>query len=191
VTVESVAARGRPRSAEADERILAAAVRQLRERGYSELSLEQVAVEAGVGKATLYRRYRNKADLATTALASVSAAELAKPLPEDTRAALVTQLKRIESAMSSVGFGVIATMLDERDPELLALHRERTIRRGRERNRWILQRAQERGEIRGDADLETAIEMLVGSMFARRLSGNKKGRWPEAAVDALLQGLAR
>jgi AcrR family transcriptional regulator len=185
------APRGRPRSLAADEGILAAAVDQLREHGYADLSIEQVAAAAGVGKATVYRRYRNKADLATAALASVSRIAFAGPLPGATAAALSEQLKRIEQALTTVGMGVIAAMLDERDPELLALHRERTIAAGRERIRSILRRGVERGELRADFDADVAVEMLVGSLLARRLTGSPAPGRPDRAVDALLRGLAR
>jgi AcrR family transcriptional regulator len=184
-------ARGRPRSAAADERILEVALEHLRERGYRDLSMEHVACDAGVAKATVYRRYRNKADLATAALALVSSAAFTKPLPEGTREALVEHLQRFERGIATVGLGTLGSLLDEDDPEALELHRERTIRRGQDRSRAILQRAQERGEIRADADVEIAIEMLVGSYFARRLAGREAPDWAEAAVDALLRGLAR
>ena len=183
--------RGRPRSAAIDERILAAALEHLRERGYHDLAIEQVACAAGVSKATVYRRYRNKADLATAALASVSAVRFRKPLPDGTRAALVEHLRRFESGVATVGVGALGSMLDERDPEALELHRERTVRPGVELARSVLQRAQERGEIRADADLDIAIEMLFGSFFARRLKGRDAPDWAEAAVDTLLAGLAR
>ena len=183
--------RGRPRSAAIDERILAATLEHLRERGYAELSVEQVACAAGVGKASVYRRYRNKADLAAAAIASVSAARFAKPLPDDTRGALVEHLRRFESGVAAVGIGALGSLLDERDPEVLELHRERTIRPGVELARSVLGRAQERGEIRADADLDIAIDMLFGSFFARRLRGRPARGWPEAAVDNLLAGLAR
>ena len=189
--MEAGTARGRPRSAEADERILGAALSQLRERGYGELSMERVAADAGVGKATVYRRYRNKADLATAALASVSGPRLARPLPDDTREALVEHLARFEQSLALVGMGVIAAMLEERDPELLELHRRRTIDRGRARSRAILERARERGELRPDFDPDTVMEMLIGSLMARRLTGNPAAGWPEGAVDTLLAGLAR
>jgi AcrR family transcriptional regulator len=183
--------RGRPRSAALDERILAVTLEHLRRRGYHDLSMEQVACAAGVGKATIYRRYHNKADLATAALASVSSEKFATPLPDDTRAALVEHLRRFESGVATVGMGALGSLLDERDPEALELHRERTIRRGEERSRAILRRAQERGEIRADADVDIAMEMLVGSFFARRLNGRDAPDWAAAAVDTLLAGLAR
>jgi AcrR family transcriptional regulator len=183
--------RGRPRSAAADERILEVALEHLRERGYRDLSMEQVACDAGVAKTTVYRRYRNKADLASAALALVSSAAFSDPLPDGTREALVEHLHRFERGIATVGLGALGSLLDERDSEALELHRERTIRRGQARSRAVLQRAQERGEIRADADLEIAIEMLFGSYFARRLAGREAPGWAEAAVDALLRGLAR
>ena len=189
--MEAGTTRGRPRSPEADERILGAALRQLRERGYGELSMERVAADAGVGKATVYRRYRNKADLATAALASVSGPWLARPLPDETRAALIEHLTRFEESLTLVGMGVIAAMLEERDPELLELHRRRSIERGRARSRAILERARARGELRPGIDPDTVMEMLIGSLFARRLTGNTDDGWPASAVDALLGGLAR
>src|SRR4051794_24200874 len=115
-------ARGRPRSTEADERILAAALEHLRERGYRELSIERVACAAGVSKATVYRRYRNKADLASAALAEVSSKRFDEPLPGDTRAALVAHLRGFEKGIATVGIGALGSLLDERDPEALELH---------------------------------------------------------------------
>ncbi|MEA2423015.1 MAG: hypothetical protein QOF55_2114 [Thermoleophilaceae bacterium] len=183
--------RGRPRSRRADAAILDAALRHLRTHGYDGLSMEQVAADAGVGKATLYRRYRNRADLASTALAAVTADEFERaPMPDATREALIDHLIRFERCTGQIGLDVVASLLGERsDPELLALHRERVVSRGRARARSILHRAQERDEIRADADLDAAMEMLIGSLFARRLAGRDGPGWPETAVDTLMRGL--
>ena len=186
----TTAVRGRPRSAEVDERILHAALDHLRDSGYRDLSIEQVAADAGVSKATVYRRYRDRADLASAALAVVSAAKLGPDLPGGTREALVELLGRLESGVARVGLGVLASFLDERDPTVLELHRERTIARGLGRARWVLERGRERGEIRADADLGAALHMLFGALFARRLSGDRSPRWRERVVDELLRGLA-
>jgi AcrR family transcriptional regulator len=189
--VEEPLRRGRPRSEEADEAILRVALRHLRERGYAELSMEGIAAEAGVGKATLYRRYRNKADLASAAFAAVTADAFEQPLIDDTREALVAHLRRFERGMGDIGLDVVASLLGERsDPELLELHRERVVSRGRARAVAILRRAQERGEIRADADVEASMAMLVGSLFAHRLAGTHGEGWAETAVDTLLRGLA-
>jgi hypothetical protein len=57
-------------------------------------------------------------------------------------------------------------------------------------SRQLLREAQDRGEIRPGADLDAAMELLVGSLFARALTGGHSPRpWPECAVDTLLDGL--
>lgn len=182
---------GRPRSEQADVAILDAALRQLRARGFAELSIEGVAAEAGIGKATVYRRYRNKADLASAAFASIASQQFDAAQPEGTRDALIDHMRRFERGTGEVGLDVIASLLGERsDPELLELHRERVVRRGRARAQAILRRGQERGELRADLDLDAAVEMLYGSLFARRLAGGTESDWPDAVVDTLFAGLA-
>ena len=66
---------GRPRDPETEQRILDAALRLLAEEGYSRMSLDGVAAEAGVSKPTIYRRWSSKADLATAALRGIQTAE--------------------------------------------------------------------------------------------------------------------
>lgn len=187
----AAAGRGRPRSSEVDRRILEVALGHLRRLGYSEMSMEHVAAEAGVGKATLYRRYRNKADLATMALASVTTPQFAAEPPDDTRDALLDHLARFERGVARGGLEVLAALVGKAsDPELLEMHRERVIKRGKGRGIAILERAQQRGEVRPDADLEAAVEMLVGSYFARRLAGGELAGWAATVVDMLLRGIA-
>lgn len=57
--------RGRPRSEDIDEAVLRAAASLFEENGYKDTSLEAIALKAGVGRPTLYRRWANKAALAT------------------------------------------------------------------------------------------------------------------------------
>src|SRR3954471_24540101 len=63
-----MATRGRPRRAEADAEILAAALAMLRAGGYRELSLDEVARRAGTAKSSIYRRWPSKAALAAEIL---------------------------------------------------------------------------------------------------------------------------
>ena len=71
---------GRPRDQRVSSAITAAAVRQLADLGYANVSMESVATEAGVARATIYRRYRDKADLITAAIAANISAQLATDL---------------------------------------------------------------------------------------------------------------
>ena len=183
--------RGRPRDEHTDDAILAATLRLLRGRGYRLLSVEGVAAEARVAKTTIYRRYRNKADLATAALATmVPVDQLARP-SDDPRRDLVAHLEEFETALEDVGIDVVGSLLaDAGEAEFLELHRRRIIRPRQQRSQQLLRRAQELGLIRPDADLDLVMEMLIGSFFARHLAGRKRPRrWAETAVATLWKGL--
>src|SRR5919199_601114 len=77
VTEQAVRRPGRPRSEEADRAIIDTTLDLLVEVGAAAMSIEQIAERAGVGKATVYRRWKNKGDLIVDALAT-----LMEPLPE-------------------------------------------------------------------------------------------------------------
>ena len=75
-------------------------------------------------------------------------------------------------------------------PELLSLFRERIVEPRRNEVREVLEHARERGELREDADVDAAVNMLVGSYYAHYLAGEPFSHdWPEAVVDAALEGL--
>ena len=61
--------RGRPRREGADEEILAIARDLLREKGYRDFTVDEVAARAGVAKTTVYRRWPSKGALAAAILA--------------------------------------------------------------------------------------------------------------------------
>ena len=62
---------GRPRDERADRAILRATLELMAETGAHELRMDDVARRAGVGKATIYRRYRSKGELITAAIAGL------------------------------------------------------------------------------------------------------------------------
>lgn len=166
---------GRPRNQETEQRILDTALRMLAEEGYSRMSLDAVAVEAGVSKPTIYRRWASKADLATAAVRTM---QLAEP-PVDTGSAsgdLVGVLENFcRSLMRPNGMSLIGTVLAEEahTPELLALFRERLVAPRRTMLRAILERARDRGELRPDADIDCAVSALVGAFYGRYLASSR------------------
>jgi AcrR family transcriptional regulator len=193
VTEPAVPARGRPRSAEADRAIFDATLRLLERDGYARMSMEHVAEEAGVGKTTIYRRYRDKADLVTGALAALRRAE-EPPDTGDTRADLVEMMRRFQGSKEQVqSMRITGTLFmeQERNPELLELFRDRIITPRRRQGIDVIERGIDRGDIRPEVDPALVVEMMVGSWFARQLNGRPfEGDWPSAVVDQIWPALA-
>lgn len=183
---------GRPRSPEVDRAILAAALRLLRDEGYARMSIERVAAEAGVGKTAIYRRYADKGDLLAAALVAVR--DIA-PVPDsgDSRADLVELIERVRAALEAAGMSMVGTLLveEKHNPMLLERFRERAIRPGRAQGRAVLERARARGELRPDADIELALDMVAGSYFARHLvGGGFPDDWSDRIGDAVWRSVA-
>lgn len=183
---------GRPRLTEVDQAILSAALRLIARDGYVGMTMDGVAEEAGVSKATIYLRFRHKPDLATAAIGELKV----RPAPEETGdlvADLRSRLTNWKRSVHELGLQIVGTMLTEeqRHPEFLQLLRERIMRPRRRLIREVLQHAIDRGEVRPDADLEVVIEMLFGSFYARQLAGADADTWPDDVIQTVLPGLAR
>jgi AcrR family transcriptional regulator len=140
--------------------------------GYARMSVDAVAAEAGVSKPTVYLRYPSKAALATAALAHVRE-QTAPGDTGDTRA----------------GHGRDRARREHHTPELFAEFRRRLVEPRRQMLQRVLERAQLRGELAAEADLETAVNMLVGSYYANYLAGSGPRDWPRPAVELILDGL--
>jgi AcrR family transcriptional regulator len=187
VEVDRVRPPGRPRDERATQAITDAALRQLSEHGYAGISMESIAGEAGVARATVYRRFRDKADLITTAIAANAGGQFPDDPSEDPRGDLVTYLEEFDERFGENCVEVIGTLLGSRQ-ELgaLALHRQRVIAPRTAYARGLLVRAQELGQLASDIDVDLAMEMLAGSVFARRVSGiPSPADWARRAVSMI------
>ena len=173
---------GRPRDPSIDGRVLEIARRQLAEHGYEGLSLAAVADEAGTTRPALYRRWPGKAELATAAIAALSAADSREPTG-DPYADLVAELKAFRNGVTRPdGLSLVGTMLQRgTDPGLLRLYRERIVIPRRTRLRTILQRAVTQGLVPG-GDLELAVASLTGSFYALALVGSIPAHWSDRAA---------
>ncbi len=183
--------RGRPRDERVSSAITTAALRQLEELGYAKVSMEGVASEAGVARATIYRRYQDKADLVTAAIAENSTSHLATTVSADPRGDLIAYLRDFDRRYAEGCLEVVGTLIGMREePRALDLHRQRVVAPRMAYTRALLQRAQELGELRPDADLDLALQMLTGSVFARRVAGTRsEDGWAERAVDTVWVGM--
>jgi AcrR family transcriptional regulator len=186
-----VRASGRPRSARIDEVVLRTTLRHLAERGYAGMSINAIAAELGVSKPTIYLRWPSKMELALAAVTSLYV-DRPEAATGDVRTDLVAHLRSVKRVHDTVGIGLAGSMLAEQrnNPGLISRFRERAVRPSRQRARRILLAGIRRGAIRSDADVNAAVNMLVGSLYAAYLTGDERTFDPEAVVDTLLAGLA-
>jgi AcrR family transcriptional regulator len=159
---------GRPRDAGAEPLILEATLELMREVGFGRLTVDAVAARAGVGKATIYRRWPSKSEL-VLASARCLVSDIEVPDTGSVRSDLQRHVRDIVTHMKSSPMGRIMPALAaeaRENPELDALLREFASDK-RRLVRQVLQRGRERGEIRSDVDLEVLIDLLAGPIFYR------------------------
>jgi AcrR family transcriptional regulator len=181
---------GRPRDARATESINAAALRQLAEVGYARMSMESVAAEAGVARATVYRRYADKAELVTAAMSE----RLGPPPVAGDRplAQLIRYVEEFDLRIAASCVEVVGCLLADRDdPETLSRHRERVVQPRVAALESLLEHARDLDLLRADADLGLVLHMLVGAVLARRVLGlpHEPG-WARRAVETACRGVA-
>ncbi len=186
---------GRPRSARADEAIIEAVLDLLTEGTPAEaISIEAVAGRAGVGKATIYRRWSNKEALLVDAVASVKG-ELPTLAGESVRDDLVTLLRPVGTVQHTRAGQIMPCLLSEmhRSPELYRIYQAITEPR-RELMREVLHRGIRQGELRADIDIEVVLAMLVGPLVAQAVlrwnPALERGTLPERLVEALWPAIA-
>ena len=138
---------GRPRNVAADREIIAATLRLLSREGYDGTSIEAVAAEAGVTRATVYRRYPTKADMVTAAVCAMSEAKDPGACP-DPRSTLIQLLRGFHECVGpNDGVGIAASLYLQRHehPEMLDSFRERVIHPTRRQMEAVLKLARDQG----------------------------------------------
>jgi AcrR family transcriptional regulator len=182
---------GRPRNERASEAITGAALRQLDELGFGQMTMESIALEAGVSRATIYRRYRDKADVVTAAIAA-SAVPAASGRVVEPRRDLVRFLEALDGRFAESCLEVIGGLVGDRSsPHALEMHRQRVVKPRSDYALSLLEEARRRGELAEDANLPLAMHMLAGSVFFRRVGGHQASPgWAEEAVAAIWRGMA-
>jgi AcrR family transcriptional regulator len=163
---------GRPRNPGLDRAILAAAEQQLRELGYARMSLESVAAAAGTTVPSVRRRFRDKAGLAASVIASLRIADLPAAAGAPRARALAVLRNFHDNLRRPDSMAIVGTLLAEErhHPELLSAFRSRLVEPRRALLRDALADAIQAGELPQSADPEVLASMLIGSFYARYLA---------------------
>jgi AcrR family transcriptional regulator len=184
---------GRPRSEEAHQAILRATLELLGQVGFSGLTVEGVASRAGVGKATIYRRWPSKLPLVVEAFHALP------QLEEVDTGHLATDLKQMlrsylhlfnETPLAAV----LPSLAGERrhNPELSELL-DPVLRHRRRPLVIALERAQRRGELPVDLDLDLAADLVVGPIAVRLFFTGRRiqPKLVDPMVEMALDGIRR
>jgi AcrR family transcriptional regulator len=186
--------RGRPRSEQADRAIMAATLELLAEKGIAGMSIEEVASRAGVGKATIYRRWSSKGALALDAF--LAEFQQQQPLPDSgsLRGDLLASLRAWVRAVTRTAVGrILADLIGEmqHDKDLAVSYRAQVLEPLRQQHRIMLDRAIARGEIPASTDREVALDLMFGAAQHRLLLGHLPltDRFVQQVVDMIVAGI--
>jgi AcrR family transcriptional regulator len=160
------------RSERAHRAILQAAKELLDEQGYAATSIDQIARRAGVGKQTIYRWWPSKAPLVLEAHAEQAAERIGTPDTGDLRGDLREIAASFAHNLSETAVGRVCVELigeAQVDSAFADAYRDTFVSKRRAVVRGLLERGRDRGEVRGDVDLELALDLFFGPIWYRRL----------------------
>jgi AcrR family transcriptional regulator len=163
---------GRPRNEQSRQAILQSTLEFLkRPGGVSDLSIEAVAADANVSKATVYRWWPTKAALVVDAFSNSADKELQFPDTGSLLNDITSQMRRLIRIFRSPRGRVLAALLagGQSDPELIEAFRERFLWPRRKRAYKTLQRGIDRGELPLHSDLDLILDALYGPIYMRFL----------------------
>ena len=178
---------GRPRSETARRGILRSTLRLLRTVGFSGLSIEAIAADANVGKATVYRWWPNKGALVVDAFSSSVRKQLLFPDTGSVYSDMSLQMTHLVQLMLSPRGQIVAALLGggQTDPELIDAFRERFVRPRRKEAYQTLRKGIERGELPPNADLDLILDSLYGAIYMRFLI------WKTGLNDDFIRSVCR
>jgi AcrR family transcriptional regulator len=189
--------RGRPRSEQADEAILAATLRMVGTHGVAATTIEGIATEAGVGKTTIYRRWESKTELIVAAVSQLAPPAIEFPdtgsLWSDVKLLADLQRQRLAgTGLLTVAPRVLAESLN--DPELHQGFLDNVIEPLRGLIRSLVRRAVERGELRADLEVEPLVDILHALPLYRILMSrgdpDSIAQIPDAYIPLLDPGIS-
>ena len=186
--------RGRPRSDRVHRAILDAARELLIRDGFTRLRLEHVAAAAGVGKATIYRRWPTKEDLAQALLQDLASPHIAIDDVGDTRAEMLAAVTNPMRAITDTNFGPVILALMSQiagNPKLGDPFRQTVVQARRDAVAEMVARGIARGDLCPDADPDVATELLVGPVYFRLVfGGDLDDAFANSIVDNVMRGYA-
>jgi AcrR family transcriptional regulator len=161
--------RGRPRSGEAEEAILVATIQLLSEKHLRDISIEEIARKANVGKTTIYKWWPSKAYVALDAFLRKINRMVPMPDTGSVRKDILEHCRSLIAFYKSPAGRILGQFVaeSESDKELASLFRERFLKPRREAAGVIFDRGIQRGEINKSINRELVLDMIYGPTVFR------------------------
>lgn len=163
--------RGRQRSEESQDAILCTTLRLLRKKPLRDITIEEIARVAGVGKATIYKWWPSKAYVALDAFLRKMNRMVPNPDTGSAEMDLKEQIHYLAGFYTSPTGRIFGQFLAEAqsEPEFASLLRERFLKPRREIAGVLLDRARKRGEVDPDLDRDLVLDLIYGPVMYRLL----------------------
>ncbi|WP_162320656.1 TetR/AcrR family transcriptional regulator [Nesterenkonia haasae] len=199
MTDDAASRRGRPRSEEAHQAVLDAVARLLDDHGhsYEELTVERIAAEAGVGKQTIYRWWKNKAAVVLESLMtgrlklSFERVPNTGDLRTDLTAWLDCELEKSHMEDTVVMARSLMGALVTGGEETRKLFQDRSVWDEMELTERIRQEAAV-GGLRDGIDPAAVASAIMDPFIIRLLTvGQPDRQWLQAQIDIVLTGTLR
>jgi AcrR family transcriptional regulator len=187
--------RGRQRSAECKTKILRSTLQLLERKPLRKVTADAIAERAGVSKATIYKWWPNKSQVALDAYLAGMTERVTMPDTGSAEADFSEQLQSVMAFYVSPLGRLFCQFIAEgqSDPGFLALFRERFLYARRDAARVMWRRGVDRGEIRNEVDGEIVLDLIYGPMIFRLLAGHGAMHDTESAamVEVIFNGLRK
>jgi len=186
--------KGRPpsRMAASHAAILDTVFALLQEKSVRDLTMEEVAKRAKVGKPTLYKWWPTKATLVLAMLCERMAPNLEKPTILTAEESLRFRVRRLIDAFHGPFGKIVAGLIAEgqSEPAILQEFFDRWVRPRRNATIADLQRSKNAGELRSETEPELLNDAIFGAIYYRMLlhSGPLTRRFGEELVEHILRG---
>ena len=187
------ARKGRPPSemAASHAAIMDAVYALLREKSVRDLTMEEVARRARVGKPTLYKWWPTKATLVLAMLCERMAPNLEKPTGLTAAESLRFRVRRLIDAFNGPFGKVVAGLIAEgqSEPAVLQEFFDRWVSPRQNATIADLQRGKDAGELRSETEPELVNDAIFGAIYYRFLlrSGPLTRRFGDEVVEQVLR----
>ena len=165
---------GRPRSEATRLQILNSTIKLLHENSIQAISIEAIAKEAGVSKATIYRWWDSKALLVIDAFIENHLLKTPLPIELGPKKAIAAHFRTLVEQFSGWPGRILAQIIAEgqSDPSVLRAFRERFHYGRRAIVKETLEEWKRSGEIPSDTDVESLMDIIYSAVYMRLLVGH-------------------